>query len=399
MQSPSHNDRRDNGNVVASAVNSVSENMADDDLLPHRDVNNAANDGQIIPDNVGLIPANNNNVPQNQLVNNAPVNALNNNLPENIGNNAQQNAGNHVQPIAQNGNDARNILANVGNNALNNQPAFAAREPIPPGNFPPMNFPPQPNMDDWRHLLRALVRNNVQLPEFSGQDHEDPENFIRECEDSFNAINTEMHTRARLASRALKDDAAKWFAVYKNLNLTWVKFCELLRNRYASPTTMMKLSAKVYGQPQTEKEGTGLFLEQRHLLARRLFPDAPEQQIVGILIESLRPSVKKLLRTSTFETVGDLALRAKQIEADELEERSAGRRNVQVPASADKTQPKSTAPSAAAAAQSKSLPRCHFCPGRHWNRDCPVNPINSQGQGNGSGATMNAAGAAPTNTH
>ena len=246
MQSPSHNDRRDNGNVVASAVNSISENvMADDDLLQLRDANNAPNDGQIIPENVEQILANNNGVPQNQLANNAPANALNNNQPVNNGNNAQANAGNNVQPIAQNNalaNDAHNVLANVAN-ALNNQPAFAARKLIPPG-----NFPPQPNMDDWRHLLRALVRNNVQLPEFSGQDHEDPEHFIREYEDSFNAINTEMHTRARLASRALKDDAAKWFAVYKNLNLTWVKFCELLRNRYASPTTMMKLSAKVYGQ-------------------------------------------------------------------------------------------------------------------------------------------------------
>ena len=135
------------------------------------------------------------------------------------------------------------------------------------------------------------------------------------------------------------------------------------------------------------------------MLARRLFPDAPEQQIVGILIESLRPSVKKLLRTSTFETVGDLALRTKQIEADELEERNAVRRNVQIPASADKMQHKSTGPSAAAAAPTKSSPRCHFCPGRHWNRDFPVNPINRQEQGNGSGATTNAAGAAPNNIH
>ena len=85
------------------------------------------------------------------------------------------------------------------------------------------------------------MRINVQLPEFSGQDHEDPKNFIRECEDSFNAINTEMHTRPRLATRALKDDAAKCFVVFKNLNLTRVKFCKLLGNRYASPRTMMKL--------------------------------------------------------------------------------------------------------------------------------------------------------------
>ena len=69
-------------------------------------------------------------------------------------------------------------------------------------------------------IFFALLRNNLQLPEFSGADHEDPENFIRECEGAFNWINTEMHTRARLASRALKEDVARWFAVYKCLNLT-----------------------------------------------------------------------------------------------------------------------------------------------------------------------------------
>ena len=69
--------------------------------------------------------------------------------------------------------------------------------------------------------------------------------FLRECEVSFDAANTEMHTLVRLASRALKDDAARWFAVYKNLNISWAKFCELLRSRYASPTTLMRLSAKL----------------------------------------------------------------------------------------------------------------------------------------------------------
>ena len=205
---------------------------------------------------------------------------------------------NEVVPVEQNANQHASVLQNglppapVEQNA--NVPANAAQIPqlgvnvlnnamnAPFNNMPFQ--PPQPNMDDWRHLLRALVRNNLQLPEFAGQDHEDPENFIRGCEEAFNSGNTEMHMRARLASRALKDDAARWFAVYKNLNLTWIKFCELLRNRYASQTTLMRLSAKLYGTPQTEKEGTSLFLEQRHLLARRLFPDAPERQIMYMLI-------------------------------------------------------------------------------------------------------------------
>ena len=300
--------------------------------------------------------------------------------------------------------------APLGNNLRNVMPAYDFRNPALVQNPPPPGFIDnharfaQPNMDDWRHLLHALVRNNLQLPEFAGQDHEDPENFLRECDTSFRATNTEMHMRARLASRALKDDAARWFAVYKNLNLTWEKFCELIRNRFASPTHLMKLSAKLYGQPQTDKEGTSLFLEQRHLLARRIFPDAPEQQIVGLLIETLRPATKKLLRTSVFETVGDLVIRAQQIEQDEIEERNAVRRYAQNTTPLAAAQSRAATPTSALPTQppeprsnAPNLPKCHHCPGRHWNRDCPRNPLR-QGQGNGSGAPMNVVNAAPGST-
>ena len=183
---------------------------------------------------------------------------------------AEQNAGNangnangadgQIPPEQAQNNAAQDLGANERvqenlihpENAVQNQvaPVNLAQNQMPPVMAVQNQAPPayadnarllQPNLDDWRHLLRALVRNNLQLPEFAGQDHEDPENFLRECDQSFDATNTEAHMRARLASRALKDDAARWFTVYKNLNLTWPKFCELIRNRYASPTTLMKL--------------------------------------------------------------------------------------------------------------------------------------------------------------
>ena len=340
---------------------------------------------------------------QNELANNAqPV------VQNGIVNNTLLAAQNEPEINAQNNqllDNAQNMQQLANNVRENRVLANGAQVPVPVNvnQIPPANAIPQPNMDDWRHLLRVLVRNNMQLPEFSGQDHEDPENFLRECEQTFDASHTEMHLCSRLASRALKDDAARWFAVYKNLNLTWIKFCELLRNRFATPTMMMKLSAKLYGQPQTDKESTSVFLEQRHLLARRLFPDAPEQQIVGILVESLRASTKKLLRSSVFETVGDLVMRAKQIEQDEAEERNASRCSVQTSTPADSVKPRPNTQLPAlpqnvfSGDKPKSappqLPRCHHCPGRHWNRDCPRNP-RFQNPENNTGALTNAVDAA-----
>ena len=153
-------------------------------------------------------------VVENQMINNAllaaqndpVINAQNDQLVDNAQN---------LQQLANNVRENR-VLAN----------GAQSRIPVNLNQFQPANAIPQPNMDDWRRLLRALVRNNIQLPEFSGQDHEDPENFIRECEQTFDTSHTEMHLRSRLAFRALRDDAARWFAVYKNLNLTWIKFYE-----------------------------------------------------------------------------------------------------------------------------------------------------------------------------
>ena len=341
-------------------------------------------------------------------------------LPENNARRATENSPRHVKSanIEKKGKSASEVKmadgdqngVNQNANAVGNGGADGAPNQNAEGGLRPENAPippaPQPNLDDWRYLLRALVSTNLELPEFAGRDHEDPEVFIRECITSFNVNRTEVHARVRLASRGLKENAAHWWAAYKNLNINWDKFCELLRNRYASQNVLMRLSAKLYGQPQSEKEGTGMFLEQRHLLARRLLPEAPEGKIIAVLLEALRGSIKKLLRSSNFDTVEDLISRAVQIEQDEFEERNANKRYAPpaTPSSAQTQKPKTSAPTLAASsggntnlAQSNAtrpLPRCHFCPERHWNRDCPHNP-RSQTTENQRGVTDSTVPAAP----
>ena len=77
----------------------------------------------------------------------------------------------------------------------------------------------------------------------------------------------------------------------------------------------MRLTGKLYGQPQTEEEGTLLFLEQRDLLVRRLFLDATERQIVYMHV-FIAHFEKKFLHASVFETVGEFIIRANQLEQD-----------------------------------------------------------------------------------
>ena len=161
--------------------------------------NDAENQGGDNRDVQNVMPANN---AQNQGGDNRDEQNLAADNTQNRGGDDAQNlllANNGQNPAPTNLIDVHNVLANNAVNnaqiqlpqmnlALNQQAAYVALNQAPQG-----NCVPQPNMDDWRNLLRALLRNNLQLPEFSGADHEDPENFIRECEGAFNAINTENH--------------------------------------------------------------------------------------------------------------------------------------------------------------------------------------------------------------
>ena len=103
--------------------------------------------------------------------------------------------GNQRDADAVENTDGQNANANENQNLRNGPP-----QPVP-------NVL-QPNLDVWRHLLRVLVGNNLELPEFAGRDREDPEVFLRGCLETFITNRTEEHARVRLASRGLKDTAA-----------------------------------------------------------------------------------------------------------------------------------------------------------------------------------------------
>ena len=134
----------------------------------------------------------------------------------------------------------------------------------------------------------------------------------------------------------------------------------------------MCLSEKLYVQRQTERESVGVFLEQRHSLARRLMPQAPKEQIITVLLESLNGSLKKLLRKAHLTLVENLVGKSTQVEQDDREDRrfeapiatkqEAAAAQVTptlglvIPQSQDRTDP-------------RHPPQCRICPGRHWYRD------------------------------
>ena len=67
----------------------------------------------------------------------------------------------------------------------------------------------------------------------------------------------------------------------------------------AGTTKLMKLYTNLYSRKQSKKKNTAIFLQQKYLLALRLRTEALEEEIFTILLESIRPPIRRAIRAST----------------------------------------------------------------------------------------------------
>jgi hypothetical protein len=240
-------------------------------------------------------------------------------------------------------------------------------------------------------------------PEFSGSDAEDPELFIEDCEATFPPSFDERQ-KVRAASWNLRGDAARWWAEYNGFPIAWGLFKGHLRRKYSDESLLASLRSKLYGGVLSHDEDVTTFLERRHQLALRLLLREKEESIVRTLLETIHPSIRCYLQTGTFETMADLILRTERVQDNIEAMRREEARPTRGPQKAlERQAQRAIAPTAdssrrgAARFPSKGradearpydrhpreapqLPRCRFCPERHWHRDClkaRTNPGNS----------------------
>ena len=92
-----------------------------------------------------------------------------------------------------------------------------------------------------------------------------------------------------------------------------------------------------------------------------------EGELVSTILETLKPSIKRVIRAADPKTFTDLMDGATQAEADEAEEhptRSKQEESVKK-LSTSTHNPLNNR-------ETPRLPPCHYCPERHYHRDCPV---------------------------
>ena len=156
----------------------------------------------------------------------------------------------------------------------------------------------------------------------------------------------------------------------------------------------MRLHAQLYSRKQGEKDITAVFLQQKYLLALRLQPTASEEEIVAILLESLRPTIRRATRASaprTFTDLFDRAVEAKLDEVEEVPKRDTKREDPRL-----KAAQAAPAPPAGNLMNRPRLPPCNYCPERHFHRDCPSFKNNFQISQENWRAVPNTAATAPT---
>ncbi|XP_033220967.1 activity-regulated cytoskeleton-associated protein-like [Belonocnema kinseyi] len=178
---------------------------------------------------------------------------------------------------------------------------------------------PPPAAAKWRAIIRAFRKPDVSVPTFAGSDHEDPDTFISQCEMYFTEAAIDSSLWSRMVNKCLTDKASKWYEVYRGLILPWAKYKSLLRQHFAGVTALNKLQIKLYAGKQEEKKAVGVFPQKKYLLAHRMLPTATEEQITGLLLESLIPSIRKVLRAAVITSFDDLVEKALQAEPDEAD--------------------------------------------------------------------------------
>ncbi|KAL3277898.1 hypothetical protein HHI36_013239 [Cryptolaemus montrouzieri] len=211
------------------------------------------------------------------------------------------------------------------------------------------------NMDDFGKLFLQLanILKPVDLPEFHGYNHEDPEEFLVKLTGTF-------------AKHAIPEE--KWTITAEKFN---------------NPALVAKLTAELYNRRQEEDEAVEIFLIKKQQLFRRLQPNTADEVLVSTLtclvLAEYQPFLYKI------RTLKDLRETASHLE-----------RTVRRPATATRTAdvhrvaatPTSTTRTASRQAlmdpprhrrEQESVPKCWYCPGYHYNRNCPERPEPVQG--------------------
>lgn len=222
--------------------------------------------------------------------------------------------------------------------------------------------------------LSQLTSIATLLPFFRGKLHEDPITFMRQCTELLQGHHIPSYTWVMLLKAQLQDDAAAWWRDYGEFVTTWEQFRDRLQARFSGAHKIAAAHTEFYGTTHKPNQPVERFIRQKLQLQQRLGTNLAEDEVIALLIGQLSSELRTLVRAARPTNYEELIMIANDLETD-LNSRPKYK------------PPQPTAPAGPPHREPpprfnyNQLPQCHYCPAKHFHRDCPELAKKRQGNG------------------
>lgn len=143
------------------------------------------------------------------------------------------------------------------------------------------------------------------LPTFAGKDFEEPGEYLLAARRYLGSINAMEDQYVEIIAEGLEHHAATWFSAYEDQWLPWLEFCHLLLEKYDSEEVRTNLRYKAICK-RHENEIISMFVAERYLLLRRVFPNTHTQLLITMIKHLLNPIVRKYLQNKEISGIRQL---------------------------------------------------------------------------------------------
>lgn len=205
---------------------------------------------------------------------------------------------------------------------------------------------------------------------FSGDIFQEPEVFMNQLRVHIEAQKlTEEGTKNEIV-QFLTGEAATWYANLRNQIDSFESFRELFTERYNSEERNDMLQSLLYGVSQKQNERAVEFILRKKKLCTRLNLNWEESRLINLIRRQLRPDYRIALGPHPLNSINELRKACIEIDnyvhGDTTQVTQQNKSPVFVKPAAPKW--RREMPSR----ENGNIPKCHYCPERHFHRNCPV---------------------------
>lgn len=217
-------------------------------------------------------------------------------------------------------------------------------------------------------------------PTFEGLDFECPEQFLQKFDRYASRLGiTEDEDKAGELLDCLSGKAAAFTKTLPASHMPYEALAAALQEEYGGSRVLRRLHINLHRQVKKSNESVATFTHTRLLLLNRLFPD-----------EDVATTVERLLQLLPEHIAANVALKEPATIAEFQRCLTLVESAVTTPTPRPRTSALTSGTEASASrareTTARDPPPCHYCPGNHWHRDCPVIKERYPRPGNDTGA-------------